>query len=248
MPKPNLSQLQKRLMSGFILGALVVGIIIYGGWPFAVMVAIFAAIAMYEWVQLSLKIKNKIPYLVLGVPYVAACFLCLFIIGYYGGWKLSLVYLAIIWSSDTGAYIIGKKFGGPKLAPKISPNKTWAGLIGAILFPVIITVTSEAIYYIFFYVPPTCESLGTICAVYLIPGTYTVLAGLTGLSGQAGDLIISYVKRKADVKDAGNLIPGHGGLLDRVDSMMFVALIFVLFFFINDYIHNTYNVSKIVYF
>ncbi|GJL84852.1 MAG: hypothetical protein DHS20C02_06270 [Micavibrio sp.] len=218
MGKINLSQLQKRLLSGFVLGPLVVLVIIYGGWPFAVMVVGFAAIALYEWVQLSLKIKNKIPYLVLGITYVLFCFLCMFFIRITNPLSISLLFIALIWSSDIGAYFIGKKFGGPKLAPKISPNKTWAGFVGAIFAP--IAVAAMWVMAVHFYD-------NAIYVYYMIGYSFIVIAAITGVSGQVGDLIVSFMKRRAGVKDSGSLIPGHGGLLDRLDSLMLAAPFFL---------------------
>lgn len=219
MGKINLSQLQKRLLSGFILGPLVVLVIIYGGWLFAVMVAGFAAIALYEWVQLSLKIKNKIPYLVLGIPYVVFCFLCLYMIGAFAPVHTGLLFIAMIWSSDTGAYLTGKKLGGPKMVPKISPNKTWAGFGGALFFP---AVAGTVLVFVM-------DIYGYEAGPKFTPQLIFIVGAVVGAVGQIGDLVVSFAKRAAKVKDTGDLIPGHGGLLDRVDSMMLAATIFYAF-------------------
>ena len=119
--------------------------------------------------------------------------------------------LAVVWSVDIGAYFVGRGIGGPKLAPAISPNKTWAGLIG-----------------------------GAACAA-LVSGTATiwldrplllmVLAGLVlAVIAQAGDLLESWCKRRVGVKDSSHIIPGHGGILDRVDGLL--AVLPVVFVFI----------------
>lgn len=209
MPEIKLSQFQKRLLSGFIIGPLVVLVIIGGGWPFAAMVLGFALIALYEWVQISFKIKNKVPYLVFGTAYVLLCFWYLYALRAYLPVSTSVLFIAMIWASDIGAYFTGKKIGGPKLAPKISPNKTWAGFAGAMIFSAIV---------------------GALLAVAIgmkQPVGMIVMTGLAvGAVGQAGDLIVSVMKRRAAVKDSGNIIPGHGGLLDRVDSMMLAAPVF----------------------
>lgn len=200
VPEIKLTQFQKRLLSGFIIGPLVVLVIIGGGWPFQLMVLGFALIALYEWVQISLKIKNNIPYLVFGTAYVLLCFWYLYALREYLPVSTSMLFIAMIWSSDIGAYFTGKKIGGPKLAPKISPNKTWAGFGGAVVFPALIGA--------------------------LALKEYIIIGAIVGAVGQAGDLIVSVVKRRAGVKDSGELIPGHGGLLDRVDSMMLAAPVF----------------------
>ena len=109
-------------------------------------------------------------------------------------------------AADTGAYAFGRLIGGPKLAPFISPNKTWAGLAGGIGMAAIIGVGS---------------------ALLLNHKAILMLAGLSALLGavsQAGDLVESWVKRHFGVKDTGNIIPGHGGLLDRVDGLLVAAL------------------------
>jgi phosphatidate cytidylyltransferase len=113
--------------------------------------------------------------------------------------------VALVIAADTGAYIAGRSIGGPKLAPRISPNKTWAGLGGA--------VVSAAV-------------VGVITAVLMDhPSalTLTVVSGFLGIVAQAGDLAESAFKRHFGVKDASNIIPGHGGALDRVDGLIAVA-------------------------
>ncbi|MDP6952500.1 MAG: phosphatidate cytidylyltransferase, partial [Alphaproteobacteria bacterium] len=106
------------------------------------------------------------------------------------------------WATDSGAYAFGRLIGGPRLAPRVSPGKTWAGLFGGMLSAAIVGF-GIASYY----------ALG----VAIMAGL--VAAGLAALA-QAGDLFESWLKRRRGMKDAGNLIPGHGGLLDRVDGMM----------------------------
>ncbi|HBR69568.1 MAG TPA: phosphatidate cytidylyltransferase, partial [Rhodospirillaceae bacterium] len=208
MGKITLTQFQKRLLSGFIIGPLVVLVIIGGGWPFRAMVLVFTLIALYEWVQISLKIKNNILYLVFGTAYVLLCFWYLYALREHFPVSTGLLFIAMIWASDIGAYFTGKKIGGPKLAPKISPNKTWAGFAGAMVFPAIIGVLLSLTLEI--------QAIGMIAVIGLAVGAV----------GQAGDLIVSVMKRRAAVKDSGSIIPGHGGLLDRVDSMMLAAPVF----------------------
>jgi phosphatidate cytidylyltransferase len=113
--------------------------------------------------------------------------------------------VALVIAADTGAYAAGRSIGGPKLAPRISPNKTWAGLGGA--------VVSAAV-------------VGAITAVVMdLPSVWTLTAvsGGLGIVAQAGDLAESAFKRHFGVKDASNIIPGHGGALDRVDGLIAVA-------------------------
>jgi len=114
--------------------------------------------------------------------------------------------LALVWATDTGAYIAGRGLGGPKLAPRISPNKTWAGLIGGMVAAAMTGVVASFLL----------ES----AAAWI---TVLVSAALAVIE-QAGDLFESAVKRHFGVKDSSRLIPGHGGVLDRVDGLLAVSL------------------------
>lgn len=109
---------------------------------------------------------------------------------------------AVIWATDTGAYFSGRAIGGPKLAPRISPGKTWAGAIGGA-----VAATAAALVVAWW------ADVGPVWAL--------AVAGMTvSVVGQAGDLLISRIKRRFRVKDSGTLIPGHGGVLDRLDSTL----------------------------
>jgi len=124
-----------------------------------------------------------------------------------------LVFLCFcVWADDIFAYLVGRTFGGPKLLPKVSPKKTWSGFFGGLIGAL---VTGGLIAFIAFP-----EDLIVYCVVALV----------LALEAQAGDLIESSVKRRFNVKDASNLIPGHGGLLDRVDGLTLAAYAFVLIY------------------
>lgn len=113
--------------------------------------------------------------------------------------------LATVWATDTGAYLVGRTANGPKLAPKISPNKTWAGLFGGIASAMVVGLVA-ALWY------------GASALWPLV-----VAGALLALVSQGGDLLESRVKRYLHVKDSGTLIPGHGGLFDRVDALLAAA-------------------------
>lgn len=118
----------------------------------------------------------------------------------------------VIWSADTGALVVGRLLGGPKLIPSLSPNKTWAGLAGGLLLPALLGSV-------------------TVAALGGSAGRAFALALLLALAGHIGDLFESWVKRRVGRKNSGELIPGHGGVLDRIDSTLFVApLVSVLVF------------------
>jgi phosphatidate cytidylyltransferase len=114
--------------------------------------------------------------------------------------------LAVVWSSDIGAYLAGRLIGGPKLAPRISPGKTWSGAAGGVAAVLAVGVAAAALWP--------------------VPAAPVVAAAaVLGVAAQAGDLLESAVKRHFGVKDSGRLIPGHGGLLDRLDGLMAAGLV-----------------------
>jgi phosphatidate cytidylyltransferase len=117
----------------------------------------------------------------------------------------------IIWASDAGAYIFGRMLGKHKLIPKISPNKTWEGAIGGTLFAILISTIFFSFFNYFSYI------------------NVAVMTLLTVIAGTFGDLTESLIKRFFDVKDSGKIMPGHGGLFDRFDSLLFAAPIYYIF-------------------
>jgi phosphatidate cytidylyltransferase len=114
--------------------------------------------------------------------------------------------MCIAWSSDTGAYIVGRQWGRTKLYPRISPNKTWEGALGGVFAAVL-----------------TCFAIRSLVLHSLVWQDCVVLGSVGACMGVLGDLTESMVKRAYDVKDSGSIMPGHGGVLDRVDALMFVA-------------------------
>jgi phosphatidate cytidylyltransferase len=144
-----------------------------------------------------------------GVPYIAAPGVALVMIRHSPEHGLIAVFwlFAVVWSADTMAYVFGRLIGGPKLAPAISPNKTWAGLAGAI-----VGGTSAAVI---------AAMIGGLESLFMLG----LIGAFLAVVEQAGDLFESGVKRRFGVKDSGNLIPGHGGVLDRVDGLMFAAIV-----------------------
>lgn len=129
--------------------------------------------------------------------------------------KIMIGVFILIWTNDTFAYLIGKNFGKTKLAKKISPNKTVEGLIGGIVFTLITT----------FFLSKYITSISII--------HWFAIAIIVSIFGVLGDLIESMFKRQANIKDSSNLIPGHGGFLDRLDSVIFVApfvFIYLIYF------------------
>lgn len=121
----------------------------------------------------------------------------------HGGWIVLGLFVAV-WATDIGALLFGKLIGGPKLAPQLSPSKTWAGFVGGIA----VAALAEALYV---------AVLGGEVTNALIFGAFLALVG------HAGDLFESWVKRQFRAKNSGGMIPGHGGMLDRIDSLLFAA-------------------------
>ena len=131
---------------------------------------------------------------------------------------LSVAYTVfVIAGADIGGYFVGRMLGGPKLAPKISPNKTWAGLIGGTISAGMVSYGFSFVGNPIFLIETGIES-DTSSFFYLL-----ILGFVIGPVSQAGDLLESWIKRSNSVKDSGNIIPGHGGILDRVDGYLTVA-------------------------
>jgi phosphatidate cytidylyltransferase len=126
-----------------------------------------------------------------------------------------LLLFAIVWGTDIGAYFVGRKLGGPKLAPKISPGKTQSGAVGGLL------------------VAAMSALVVAVASAVVNPWFAVVVAVLVSIISQLGDLFESYLKRRFNVKDSGTILPGHGGMFDRVDGLMPAAIalsiIFTLF-------------------
>ena len=250
MEKSKRNSLIKRILSTLILAPIVVGAILAGWNTTAILLLVVSALLAWEWAAMVPN-KNNAVYavaylvaaaamfsfsdilfsllvmigsavfvwlkakgekdrwlLVLGVPYITlgigsfAWFYTLF------GAVISLWYVLAIWSVDIGGYIVGCNVKGPKLAPKISPNKTWSGLLGAMLLSCL-----TCLIFAYFYFPHTS-------AVYIF---CVCFGSALAIVAQCGDLLESKVKRFLNVKDSSDLIPGHGGMFDRLDGMLFAT-------------------------
>ena len=205
----------KRILSSIILIPIVLFFIIKGSFLFNFFIFICFLITTYEWLKLS---KNNLLKL-FGTIFIVISFYTIFNIrnefdrDYY---HLLLVVIICV-STDIGGYIFGNIFKGPKLT-KISPKKTYSGVIGSFLLSLIFT-------NLFLDFLSNVETFEFTKEMFLF-----IL--LVSLVSQIGDIIISYFKRKSKIKDTGTIIPGHGGILDRIDGMIF-ALPFAYVFFLN---------------
>lgn len=149
--------------------------------------------------------------LYLGIPSLAI--LALRELPAHGAWQIGALF-AVVWATDTGALVVGNLLGGPRLAPVLSPNKTWSGAIGGLVAAAI----AEAIF---------------IAVIGGQAGAAALFGAVLAVFAHAGDLFESWVKRRFHIKDSGGLIPGHGGVLDRIDSTLaaVVALAIAVFVF-----------------
>lgn len=229
MTGTELQRWQKRVLSGLVLGTVVITVIFKGGVVFSLFLAAAAAVCFYEWIKLANRSRYKYLLIIFGAAYISAAFWYCHLIRTVDGNDpaMALIFMALLWASDTGAYMFGKTFGGPKMAPVISPNKTWAGFAGALIFPGMVT----ALYFSFTKVVLSYFTNDVVVDAwssesFFLSFTFIVTGAIIGFVGQVGDLMISMLKRHVHVKDAGAWIPGHGGLLDRVDSMLLAAPVF----------------------
>lgn len=203
------SDLGVRTVSAVAMVALAGGAVWAGGWVWATFVFFVAAGVLWEWLGLARRIAASPAALglwnVAGVVYVgfgAAMLLFLHSPLFPIATLLSVVGAVV--ATDIGAYFAGRTFGGPKIAPSISPSKTWAGLAGGMIGASAVFLTAR-----------TDETVAQ-----------SIAAGvLLAVVAQAGDFFESWMKRRAGVKDSGSLIPGHGGMFDRVDGLL--AVLFV---------------------
>lgn len=246
--------LKQRTLSALIMIPIVLGLSFYGSWPFALLWLLAAGLVLHEWAHVA-RLSQPILYVAIGIGalggslallatghgalvpplllgatvagsvitrswlaggggIVVAASACLPMVvlrgeATLGFWAVLYIY-AVVWSTDIGAYFVGRTLGGPKLAPRLSPNKTWSGAIGGAV-------------------------LGTLAGVLLLLASghrfepMTLLVGFAlSTVGQMGDLAESAFKRAFGVKDAGQIIPGHGGALDRLDGFMAACLLALL--------------------
>lgn len=241
-----------RVLSAAVLAPLALGCIWIGGTAFAVLVGLIAVGLSCEWLGLCGQrgsLKAAAPFVLLPCAVVltelgsggSALVLLIFAtvagialgrglsptrplafgIPYFGLAAVALVWLRrqpqsggvnvivlllIVWASDIGAYMFGRALGGPRLAPSISPGKTWSGAAGGLVAAAAVGLAASSMLG---HRPLSWHPVG--------------LAALIGVVAQAGDLFESRVKRHFGVKDSGNIIPGHGGLLDRMDAVLTAA-------------------------
>ena len=194
----------KRLLSSIILIPLALFLIFDGKFLFNFFIFLFFLITCYEWYMM----RNKKSYYFLGFIFLVISFYSIYNLrnNFIGEYSYLLLITIICISTDIGGYLFGKLLKGPKLT-KISPNKTFSGMMGSFLLPIILLYFfSETINFDYSY------------KINLEIITFTILVSAVS---QFGDITVSYFKRVSNIKDTGKIIPGHGGLLDRIDGMIF---------------------------
>ncbi len=199
-------ELFTRILSSLILIPIVFFLIHKGSIFFNFFILIIFLITIYEWHYLSFKKAYYLP----GFIFVIFSFYTFYFLRNENDYNFFLLILLICLATDIGGYIFGKVLKGPKLT-KISPNKTYSGMMGSF----VLSILSTIIYL---------DNLTFLSLSYpnIEMGVKIVFIVLsTSFVSQVGDLIISYFKRKSKIKNTGKIIPGHGGILDRIDGMIF---------------------------
>lgn len=199
-----MSQLAVRTVVAIVLATVTLGCLAVGGWLFAILVAVGSGLVFAEWRSMT---RGWGPvWFVGGVLYALLPATALLWLRMPAGGVLIVLWVFVVtWATDIFAFFVGRTFGGPKLAPRYSPNKTWSGLAGGLIGATIaggLLVTQVGLSPVLLWAAP-----------------------FFALAAQGGDLFESAIKRRAQVKDAGALLPGHGGVMDRLDGLVPVAVL-----------------------
>ena len=200
------------------MAPIAIGIAWVGGWPFVLFWALAACIVMWEWTQLVTRSRNTVSYtdflvwMIAGLLYAGVLALAPIILRRDPalGFVAILFLFAVVWGTDIAAYFAGRALGGPKLWAAVSPNKTWSGALGGALGGVVAALLVVTV-------------AGLVIAPMLV-----LVALVLSIASQAGDLLESALKRQFGAKDASDLIPGHGGLMDRLDGFLTAVLAAVM--------------------
>ena len=200
-------ELQKRILSSIILIPISFFFIFQGSLTFIFFLSLIFLLTSLEWFKMT---KNRDLFKILGLFFLFFTFFSTVYLRQYIGLNFFLFLIIVCIFTDIGGYIFGKTFKGPKLT-KVSPKKTYSGVLGSFLISLIF-----GLIYIRYFGNKSRILLETD-PVFII-----LLILFISFVSQIGDLIISYFKRKAKLKDTGKILPGHGGFLDRIDGIIFV--------------------------
>jgi len=214
---------------------LIIGSIMYSKVSFMILVFIVITVSFYEFISL-LQSKSKITFknLILGFFWISSIAYFLPIYERFSSNFILIIFIAV-WITDSFAYIFGKQFGVKKIFPEVSPNKTWVGSISGL-------IASILFLYIVYMLPSILLWFGKLPTIKNIFPSYfnfydiLIIGIITGFFGQYGDYIESLFKRRLDVKDSSNILLGHGGFLDRFDSLFIVGFFTFIYMLISDLI------------
>lgn len=207
----NSQKIVLRVLSATLLIPVVLLVVFQGGYVFGALLGVVGGLALSELWRMALLTKYKWAVFIVSAIYVMAGVVFCYHLREVHGIYLTLVFFGAIWASDIAAYFFGKCIGGAKMSPDISPNKTWAGYVGALLAPALVLGLGGILRHQGYEIVPA-----------LLFGGVAL-----GVVAQAGDLFMSSIKRFAHVKDSGDLIPGHGGVLDRIDSLVPAVVVYL---------------------
>ena len=212
-----MSNLQKRILTSIVVLPLSIFFIIKGGDYIVSFLYATLILANYE---LFSAFKRKLTIIFLAVILVLALLSILFLRNDTVSSYILLIWIIILTiCSDVGGYVFGKLFKWKKLT-KISPNKTISGVLGSFIFSII------SVFLLSFVI----NFISSMNSDFFLKPRYFILAVIFSLAAQVGDLTISYFKRLEKIKDTGKLLPGHGGIFDRIDSLMFVVILAYIFY------------------
>jgi phosphatidate cytidylyltransferase len=201
----TVNNLVLRVISAAVLAPVAIYAAYLGGWPFTVFWAAATVAVLWEWISLV----TGLGWIIAGIGYAGIMLLAPLLLrgdeAY--GFLAVLLLFAIVWTTDVLGYFAGRAFGGPKLLPAVSPKKTWSGAIAGTLGAMIVAVMAASFF-------------GTFNRTAI-----AIIALLLSVVAQLGDLLESWVKRQFGAKDASRLIPGHGGVMDRLDGFWAAALL-----------------------
>jgi phosphatidate cytidylyltransferase len=221
-PATRKSDLWTRVASAVAMLAVAAAAFWIGGAVLRAFIWLVAMIGFGECVLLIPKATSNLAWRIIGIVAAAAYFgLAAWVMASLDTYYL-LAALGVVIFTDTGAYFTGRAIGGPKIAPRISPSKTWAGLFGGMAFA---ALWLAGVAGVFFYTAGYHTWSELVDVAWDDVTGAALVGGFLAVVAQAGDFFQSWLKRKAGVKDSSNLIPGHGGVFDRIDGMLAVALI-----------------------
>ena len=193
-----------RGLTGMVFVLVVMGAVAWAAWSNALLWALVAALTWSEWFKAPEGLPTRWPKALLWlfpVPALAAL-IWMGVANPYDPWPI-LSFLWMIWANDTGAFVVGKPLGKHKLWPSVSPGKSWEGTVGGAV-------------------------MAALVAALALGPEWAWLGGLMGALSTAGDLTQSAWKRRRNMKDSGNLLPGHGGIMDRFDGFLYAAPVYVI--------------------